>query len=617
MLDCGLAVTSPCAWATAGAFGLIASGTFLGVERSVCGRRWRAPANDDAAAAAICGRLALPEIIGRLLAQRGISLDEAPGFLAPRLRDLLPDPGHLRDMAPAVERLARAIRDAEPIVVFGDYDVDGATAAALLLRFFAAVGAPASVYVPDRMREGYGPNAPALRRLKEEGAAVVVTVDCGATAHDALAAAGEAGLDVIVVDHHVTEPLLPRVLALINPNRLDETSPHGALAAVGVAFLLVVALNRALRDAGWYAARNEPDLLQWLDLVALGTVCDVVPLTGLNRALVSQGLRVARRAGNPGLRALAAVGNVTSVLDAYHLGFVLGPRVNAGGRVGAADLGARLLSTDDPILAAELAQRLDAYNCERREIEAQTLREAIEQVEAGPQSPALVLAAAEGWHPGVIGIVAARLKERYERPACVVALAGGQEGGFGRGSGRSVPGVALGQAVIAARQAGLLISGGGHAMAAGFTVAAARLEVFREFLAERLGDGIEREPAMPELAIDGALSAAGAVAGLIEHVEALAPFGAANPEPRFAFPGLQVAHVEPVGSGHLRATLADPLGPARLKAIAFRVGDGPLGQFLAASRGRAIHVAGHLRRDDYRGGNAVQLIIDDAAPVAG
>src|SRR5947207_2899329 len=590
--------------------------SFLGVERSVCGRRWRTREPDPGVAAAIAQRHGLPEIVGRLLAQRGIGIDEAAGFLAPRLRDLLPDPLHLRDMDRAVARLLRAVRDGEPIVVFGDYDVDGATSAALLLRFFAAVGTHASVYVPDRMREGYGPNAPALLRLKADGAGVVVTVDCGATAHEPLAAAAEAGLDIIVVDHHVTEPLLPRALAVINPNRLDETSPHGVLAAVGVAFLLVVALNRALREAGWYRDRPEPDLLQWLDLVALGTVCDVVPLSGINRALVAQGLRVMQRANNPGLKALAAVGvtnGSNGPVDAYKLGFVLGPRVNAGGRVGAADLGARLLSTDDPALAAELAQRLDNYNRERREIEARTLQAAIAQVETTPQAPSLVFAAAEGWHPGVIGIVAARLKERYERPACVVALADG----FGKGSGRSVPGLALGPAVIAARQAGLLINGGGHAMAAGFTVAEDKLDQLREFLVERLGDGFASERLVPELAIHGALAVAATQSGVLEHVAALAPFGAANPEPRFAFSGVQVAFVEPVGTGHLRCTLADPIGPARLKAIAFRVAETPLGEFLAASRGRAIHLAGHLRRDDYRGGDAVQLMIDDAAPVEG
>ena len=581
---------------------------FLGIERSVCGRRWCLRPGGEGGIE-IAQRHGVPEIVGRLLAQRDVSVDTAPGFLAPRLRDQLPDPSHLIDMAAAVERLVRAVRDGESIVVFGDYDVDGATSAALLLRFFAAVGARASVYVPDRLREGYGPNTPALLKLKRDGAGVVVTVDCGTTAHEPLAAAAEAGLDVIVIDHHVAEPLLPTALALVNPNRLDETSPHGVLAAVGIAYLLVVALNRALRDAGWYRDRPEPDLLQWLDLVALGTVCDVVPLTGLNRALVVQGLKVARRADNLGIKALAQVAAANGPVDAYQLGFVLGPRVNAGGRVGAADLGARLLATDDPALATELAQRLDAFNRERRQIEAATLQTAIARVEAAPQSPVLVFVAEEGWHPGVIGIVAARLKERYERPACVVAV----QDGVGKGSGRSVLGLPLGPAVIAARQAGLLINGGGHAMAAGFTVAADRIDALREFLAERLGDGVDREPLVPELTIDGALAASAAQAALLQQVEALAPFGAANPEPRFALPSLRIARAEPVGTNHLRLVLTDPLETGRVDAIAFRVAGTLLGEFLIAMRGRAIHVAGHLRRDTYRGGDAVQLVIDDAA----
>ncbi|MBV9858980.1 MAG: single-stranded-DNA-specific exonuclease RecJ [Alphaproteobacteria bacterium] len=587
-------------------------GAFLGVERSVYGRRWHMRDGAGAATAAIAERHGLPEIVARLLAQRGIDAAGAAGFLAPRLRDLLPDPLNLRDMDRAVERLVRALRAGETIAVFGDYDVDGATSAALLLRFFAAVGGRTLLYVPDRLREGYGPNAPALLRLKAEGAGVVVTVDCGTGAHEALAAAASAGLEVIVIDHHVAEPLLPLAHALVNPNRLDETGAHDTLAAVGVAFLLLVALNRALREAGWYTAdRREPDLLGWLDIVALGTVCDVVPLIGLNRALVAQGIKVARHGGNAGLMALAEIAAVSGPLDAYHLGFTLGPRVNAGGRVGAAELGARLLATDDRALAAELARRLDDYNRERREIEARTLDAAIAAVEAAPQSPVLAFAAGAGWHPGVIGIVAARLKERYERPACVVALADG----IGKGSGRSLPGLPLGPAVIAARQAGLLLNGGGHAMAAGFTVAAEKLEVLRSFLVERLGDGAATERLVPELAIDGALSAAAAQAGLIDHLDRLAPFGAANPEPRFAFPGLRVAHVEPVGAGHLRCHLADPLGPARLKGIAFRAAAGPLWRFLADTNGAAVHVAGHLRRDSWRGGDAVQLCIDDAAPV--
>ena len=590
------------------------AGTVFGVDRSICGRRWRLRAADGLEGQAVAERLALPEIVGRLLAQRGIDHNDAPGFLAPRLREQLPDPSHLRDMEVAAARLVHAVREGETIAVFGDYDVDGATSAALLLRFFAAVGGRTRVYVPDRLREGYGPNTPALLRLHAEGARVVVTVDCGTNAHLPLAEVAAAGLEVIVVDHHVAEPLLPCAAAIVNPNRLDEESPHGALAAVGVAFLLVVAVNRALRRAGWYArGRAEPDLMGWLDLVALGTVCDVVPLAGLNRAFVAQGIKVARRNANPGLAALAAIAGVSEPLDAYHLGFVFGPRVNAGGRVGAADLGARLLATDDPAIAADLAQRLDTHNRERRDIETRTLEAAIAMVEEAAQPPALVFAAATDWHPGVIGIVASRLKERYERPACVVALGDG----IGRGSGRSIAGLPLGPAVIAARQAGLLINGGGHAMAAGFTVAAERLDALREFLVERLGDGLDRGRLVPELRVDAALSLGAAQAELISHIERLAPFGAGNPEPRFVLPAVRVVHTEAVGNGHLRCTLANPLDTARLRAIAFRTVGTPLGQFLAETRGAAVHVAGHLRRDTWRGGDAVQLLIDDAAPAIG
>jgi single-stranded-DNA-specific exonuclease len=596
------------------------AGAVLGVERSVCGRSWRFPLDDGREGPAIAERLALPEIVGRLLAYRGVGLDQAPEFLAPRLRHQLPDPLHLRGMDLACARLVRAVRGGETIGVFGDYDVDGATSAALLLRFFSAVGAATRLYVPDRLREGYGPNAAALARLQAGGAGVVVTVDCGTTAHQPLADAAGRGLEVIVIDHHVAEPRLPRALAVVNPNRLDEDSPHKSLAAVGVAFLLVVAVNRALRESGWYGdARPEPDLLGWLDLVALGTVCDVVPLTGLNRALVAQGIKVARRGANPGLAALSAVAGIARPLDAWHLGFALGPRVNAGGRVGAASpdfdpaIGARLLATDDPVLAAELARRLDDCNRERREIEARLLDAAVAAVESMPQSPALVFASASGWHPGVIGIVAARLKERYQRPACVVAIADG----IGRGSARSVAGLAIGPAVIAACQAGLLINGGGHAMAAGFTVAAEQVEALRAFLAERLGDGIDSGGVVPKLFIDGALTVAAAQSGLINELDRLAPFGAANPEPRFVFPGVRVLHAEPVGSEHLSCALTDPLDGARLRGIAFRAAATPLGRFLAETRGATIHVAGHLRRDIWHGGDAVELRIDDAALAQG
>lgn len=587
-----------------------AGAAFLGVDRSFSGRRWRERAGDDRAGLAMAQRFGLPEIIGRLLARRGVGLDEVERFLGPTLRDLLPDPSHLKDMDHAVARLVRAVTASETIAIFGDYDVDGATSAALLQRFFEAVGARILVYVPDRQREGYGPNAPALLRLREQGAAIIVTVDCGITAHAPLAAAAAAGIEVVVVDHHVGEPALPPAYAVINPNRLDETSAHGMLAAVGVAFLLIVGVNRALRQSGWYETRAEPDLAQWLDLVALGTVCDVVPLTGLNRALVAQGLKVLRKRANIGITALADAAGIGERIDAYHLGYILGPRVNAGGRIGEADLGARLLATGDAIVAREIAGRLDALNAERREIEARVLAQAIDQVEREPAGAPLAFAAGESWHPGVVGIVASRLKERYNRPACVVAMAQG----LGKGSGRSVAGMALGPAVIAARQAGLLINGGGHAMAAGFALTEAQLHPFRTFLAERIVEALGNDVPLPTLAIDGVLSAGAATPDLAQLLDRLGPFGAGNAEPRFAFPNLRVVRSDIVGGQHVRCVLGDGVGAARLKAIAFRALDNELGAVLLNGQGRCVHVAGHLRADTWQGRNEVQLFIDDVAP---
>jgi single-stranded-DNA-specific exonuclease len=591
--------------------GIVASApaAFLGIERSLTGRKWRQRAADDRAGLALAQQLELPEIVGRLLAARGVGVEQAERFLAPTLRDFLPDPSHLKDMDKAVARLAAAIAAGELIAVFGDYDVDGATSAGLLQRFLTVVGGRVRVYIPDRQREGYGPNAPALLRLQQEGAGVVITVDCGTTAHAPLAAAAAAGLDVIVVDHHVAEPALPPAFAIINPNRIDETSPHGVLAAVGVAFLLVVGINRALRLAGWYASRPAPDLVQWLDLVALGTICDVVPLTGVNRALVAQGLKLLQRRGNLGLAALADAAGIGERLDAYHAGFILGPRVNAGGRVGQADLGARLLASNDEIETRTIAQQLDTLNGERRDIEARVLAQAIDQVESGDRQAPLVFVAGEGWHPGVIGIVASRLKERYNRPACVTAVAEG----IGKGSGRSVPGLALGAAIVAARQAGLLINGGGHAMAAGFTVDAARLAALRDFLAERAVAALGSDELAPQLVIDGVLTLGAATPALVGLVERLGPFGAGNAEPRFALPNMRIVRAEVVGSQHVRCILADGAGSARLKAIAFRSIEGELGPALLHGQGRGFHVAGHLRADNWQGREEVQLMVDDAA----
>lgn len=588
-----------------------ASDSFLGVERSLSGKAWRLRLSDARVGLALAQRLDLPEIVGRVLAGRGIALDGVEAFLNPTLRGQLPDPSRLRDMDAATERVARAVMAGEGVAIFGDYDVDGATSTALLHRFLSAVGPAPLLYIPDRMTEGYGPNTDALMALQAKGAAVVITVDCGTTAHAPLEAAAAAGLDVIVLDHHVAESRLPPAFAIVNPNRLDEAGGLGQLAAVGVAFLLVVALNRALRAAGWYeGGRREPDLLQWLDLVALGTVCDVVPLTGLNRALVSQGLRVMARRANPGLAALADAARMEGRPGAYHAGFVLGPRINAGGRVGEADMGARLLTTADATEAADLARRLDAHNQARQEIEARVLEAATASVEDAGGPGALVFVAGEGWHPGVIGIVASRLAERFNRPACVIGLADG----VGRGSGRSMPGVPLGATVLAARQAGLLIDGGGHPMAAGFTVAAEKIDDLHAFLEERIGAAIAAGGVIPTLSVDGVLALDAATTGLAAQIEELAPFGAGNAEPVFVLSGTRVAKSDVMGGRHVRCFLTGP-GGGRLKAIAFRCLETPLGSALLDRAGAPLHLAGRLRADNWQGRDDVQFIITDAAPV--
>jgi len=582
----------------------------LGVDHSLTGRQWLLTSGDERLAASISQRLGLPELLGRVLAARAIELDAVEAFLNPTLRDSLPDPFHLKDMDKAADRLASAITAGEAIGIFGDYDVDGATSSALLTRFFRAVGAEVLVHIPDRMLEGYGPNAPALLGLKAKGCAVVVTVDCGITSFEPLAAAKEAGLGVIVVDHHEAEPSLPEALAVVNPNRLDEDSPHGQLAAVGVAFLLIVAVNKRLRESGYYQGRTAPDLMQWLDIVALGTVCDVVPLVGVNRALVTQGLKVMAKRANAGIAALADISGVKEKLEAFHLGYMLGPRVNAGGRVGQADLGVRLLSTDDPQEAQILAAQLDGYNKERQEIEAAVLYAAIEQVEAFPEDARpLVIATGDDWHPGVIGIIAGRLKERYSRPACVIAF----EGDEGKGSGRSIPGLDLGGAVIAARQAGLLTKGGGHAMAAGFTVKREKLQEFSDFLADRLHAQMQG-PLRALLQVDAALDPAGATLDLVETLAQLGPFGSGNAEPKFALIGARISAPRIVGQGHVACTVTGPNG-GRLKAIAFRSADNDLGHALLANDGTPLHLAGTLRIDNWQGRTSVQMFIEDAAAI--
>jgi len=591
-------------------------GCFLGVERSLCGKRWEERLADGRQALALSQQLGLPEIVGRVLAARGVDGEEAERFLNPTLRAYLPDPSVFQDMDRAAKRLVRAVEAGEKVAVFGDYDVDGATSSAVLARFFAALGVPLQIYIPDRLAEGYGPNAPALQRLKAAGVDLVITVDCGITAFDALDAAA-AGLEVIVVDHHAAEPRLPAAAAVVNPNRLDDISGLGQLAAVGVAFLLTVAVNRALREAGWYrrAGRPGPDLLRWLDLVALGTVCDVVPLTGLNRALVAQGLKVMAARRNAGLVALSDVARMDEKPGTYHAGFLLGPRVNAGGRVGEAPLGARLLTCDDPGEAAAIAARLDAYNAERKAIEVQVLDQAIRQVEETGPGEGLVVAASEGWHAGVIGIVASRLKERFNKPALVVAL----ENGVGKGSARSVPGVDLGAAVIAARQEGLLVNGGGHAMAAGLTVAQDHLAALTAFLDTRLARRLAEIDYRPSLGIDGALKPRGATLELLEQLERCGPFGVGNVQPRFVLTAVKVSKASVVGENHVRCFLGDAAGSGggSLKGITFRALDSDLGPALLQTAGLPLHVAGRLQIDRWNGREGVQFVIEDAAPVSG
>lgn len=595
------------------------SAPFLGVARSLTGRRWRLRADDDRLALALAQRTGLPEILGRVLAGRNVMPDQVEDFINPSLRRLLPDPSRFRDMDAAADHLAAAIERNEPVAVFGDYDVDGATSSALLHRYFDAISRKLRVYIPDRQAEGYGPNAAALSRLKAEGIRTVVTVDCGTLAFEPLAHAAEIGLEVIVLDHHLAEPALPRARAVVNPNRLDEESGYGQLAAVGVVFLLLVALNRSLRQRGYFAQAPEPDLRNWLDLVALGTVCDVVPLTGLNRALVAQGIKVLRQRRNTGLSALADVAGLSEPPGAYHLGYMLGPRVNAGGRVGLSDLGSRLLACDDPATAAELARELDRLNRERQQIEQSVLTQALEALERiAPDAP-LAMVAGQGWHPGVIGIVAARIREAAGRPSLVLAM---EDNGLAKGSGRSVPGVDLGAAVVAARQAGLLVAGGGHAMAAGLTVALDQMAALQAFLNERLAPAVARAGADASLGIDGALAVGGASADLYAQLQQLGPYGSGNAEPRFALPAVRLVQADVVGERHVRCLLAaaDGQGP-RLRAIAFRALDGnggrggELGAALMHARrtGEALHLAGHLRADHWRGEQRVQFVLEDAA----
>jgi single-stranded-DNA-specific exonuclease len=585
---------------------------FLGVESSATGRRWVGPgAEVERMGLAIAQAHDLPEIVGRVLAARGVLPEAVADYLNPTLRALMPDPSVLAGMDAAAARLARAVVKGERIAIFGDYDVDGAASVALLRLWLGERGLNATPYIPDRIDEGYGPNAPAMAALAR-GHDLIICVDCGTLSFEPVAAARAAGADVIIVDHHLAQEELPDALAVVNPNRQDDDSGLGHLCAAGVVFLLLVATNRALRRQGWFGQRAEPDLMGLLDLVAVATVADVAPLVGLNRAFVRQGLAVLARRGRAGLAALADVAGLTAPPSSRDLGFALGPRINAGGRVGKADLGQRLLTTPDSHEAAMLAGELNRLNRERQEIEAVVLEAAIAQAETRDPAAPLIWAAGEGWHPGVVGIVASRLKDRFNRPAVVIGL----DGGKGKGSGRSVPGIDLGSAVAALAREGLLAKGGGHVMAAGLTVAAERLEDAMTALSARLGAQGAGDIGPTDLRLDGALAPGGATVELVERLEAAGPFGPANPAPRLAFGSVLVQGTRMVGNGHCQVRLAGSGGP-QLAAIAFRAAETGLAALFeaAAAARRPLHVAGRLEIDDWGGRRKPKLRVEDASGV--
>ena len=579
------------------------SAAFLNVETSLTGRRWIGLAPEaERMAEAMAQQTALPRPLCQTLARLGVTADGAQSYLAPTLRDLLPDPSVLKDMDRAAKRFVAAVKAREKIAIFADYDVDGATSATLLIDWLRQMGITATLYIPDRIDEGYGPNVPAMTDLAAAHD-LIICVDCGTLSHDALAAA--VGADVIVLDHHMGGEALPRAVAIVNPNRQDEDGALGHLCAAGVVFLLLVAANRALKADG----RIGPDLMAMLDLVALGTVADVAPLVGVNRAFVQQGLKVMAQRARIGLRVLADVARMDQAPNTYHLGFLLGPRINAGGRIGAADLGARLLSAQTEHEAQALAERLDTLNTERREVEAAVRIIALEQAEARGLDAPLVWAAGDGWHPGVVGIVAARLKDTANRPSVVI----GFDGEVGKGSARSVKGIDLGAQIQRLAQEGLIEKGGGHKMAAGLSLSRAQLDPAMTRLSELMARQGADLIGPSDLALDGMMMPGAATRDLVDRIEAAGPFGAAAPGPRFVFPAQSVLHARPVGENHLKISFGDGNG-TKLDAICFGAFDTPLGSALADHKGARFHLAGRLDLNMFRGSVSVQLRLEDAAP---
>lgn len=575
------------------------------------GRRWTLRDFDQATARAIETELSCAPALSRLLASRGVRAGEAAKYLQPSLREFLPDPSSLADMDRAAARISDAIVKGEACGVFGDYDVDGTSGSAILKAFFSAIGAPLDVYLPDRLLEGYGPSAEAFRILRERGASLVMTVDCGAAAHQAIDAAAREGLEIVVLDHHQMDgPPPERAFATVNPNRPDDRSGLKTLSAAGVAFMAIVAINRALKERGFFSARPAPDLLQFLDLVALGLVCDVMPMTGLARVLTAQGLKILAGGGNPGLKALGATCGVGANPTTYDLGFLLGPRINAAGRIGHARLAFELLTTDDEARRKRLADQLHVMNAERQQIEKDVQEAAVAIIERERlhQKPVIV-AAGDGWHPGVIGIVAGRIKDRYERPTIII----GVDGGVGKGSARSLSGVDIGAAFRGAKAQGLLVAGGGHAMAAGLTISADAIGDFASYLEMTCKDDVERALRNRMRMIDGVVAASAVSGAFAALIESAGPFGPDNPEPIFVVSYLRVERTKIVGDGHLSCELADATGE-RIRAIAFRALGEPLGNLL--QNGGRLHVAGRIKADNWRGNGAAQFQIVDAAEAA-
>ncbi|MFM9942709.1 MAG: single-stranded-DNA-specific exonuclease RecJ [Hyphomicrobiaceae bacterium] len=593
---------------------------YLGVTKSARGFQWRERLGAGGAkdATTISQRHGLPELLGRILAARGIAPDDVPVTLDPTIKALMPDPSTLQDMDKAAARIADAVVKGERVAVFGDYDVDGACSSALVRRFMLAHGRDARIYIPDRIFEGYGPNPAAIETLVKDGATLIITVDCGVTSFEALAVAKPLGAEVVIIDHHQADVRLPDVHAVVNPNRQDDISGLGHLCAAGVVFMTLVATARELRKRGHYTSEQPaPDLLSMLDLVALATVADVVPLKTLNRAFVTRGLVVMRQRENTGLRALIDAAGLNQAPTPYHLGFILGPRINAGGRIGDAALGARLLSTDDEMEAGKIAVLLDKLNRERKAIETEMLEQAIAEadrlVDQDPEMPMLMVGS-EAWHKGVVGLVASRLVERFGRPACVIAWEppGQGKGDEGTGSLRSIAGVDIGSAVRMAVGEGLLVKGGGHAMAAGLTVKKARFDAVRERLNGMLMEGTGAARATTALDIDGALTPGAVSDELIDLIEKAGPYGQGNPQPRFAFPAHRVKFTKIMGEAHVRCTLEAGDG-SKLDGVAFRAVGQPHGELLLSSGGMPIHVTGNLRRDSWGGREKIELMIEDVA----